>query len=181
MIAHWPVVHPEEGWEAQKLADFSLVMDLVRAIRNLRAEKKVTPGKRLEATIVAGARFDVLMAQLKTIAALAFLDPYALRLEETLAGDSPIRTSQQNQAILVVSGIEVYLPLAGLVNAEAERSRLEKELAENQSQVSRLEALLSSPFAQKAPPAVVDKERQKLAAYQETVAKLESQLNGLGG
>ncbi len=180
MIAQWPVAHPEEGWEAQKVADFSLVMDLVRGIRNLRAEKKVTPGKRLAATIVAGARFDILMPQLKTIAALAFLDPIAMRLEERLDESSPILADQQNQVTLVVSGVEVYLPLTGLVDVEADRSRLEKELADNQSQVDRLVSLLASPFAQKAPPPVVDKERQKLAAYQETVEKLKSQLNGLG-
>ena len=46
IVARWPEPRPEEGWEAEKLADFSLFMELVRSIRNMRAEKKVTPGKK---------------------------------------------------------------------------------------------------------------------------------------
>jgi valyl-tRNA synthetase len=80
---------------------------------------------------------------------------------------------------LVVSGIEIYLPLAGLVDVEEERARLEKELAETQRQAQRLEQLLVGPFAQKAPPAVVQKEREKLALLNETLQKLLGQLQSL--
>ena len=179
IVARWPEPHPEEGWEAQKTADFGLVMDIVRAVRNLRAEMKVTPGKRLPATLVTGTaeggsdRFEVLMSQIKPIAALAGLDPYALRLEEGL-DEKPL-----NQVSLVVSGVEVYLPVADLVDLVAERSRLQKELSDIESQTIRLEALLSSPFAQKAPPPVVEKERQKLSTYRDTAQKLKDQLNAL--
>ncbi len=175
-MAHWPEPHPEEGWEAQRVSDFSLVMDVVRAVRNLRAERKVTPGKRLAATIVAGPsqggsdRFNILMSQLKTIAALATLDAYALRLEEGM-DEKPL-----NQVSLVVSGVEIYLPVSELVDVEAERSRLQKELGEIEAQSARLEGLLASPFAQKAPPVVVDKERQKLATYKDTAQKLKDQM-----
>jgi len=78
---------------------------------------------------------------------------------------------------LVVGSVEVYLPLAELVDIFEERTRLEKALAETQSQIDRLEKLLSSPFAEKAPKAVVQKERDKLAVYQETAEKLRAQLN----
>jgi valyl-tRNA synthetase len=77
---------------------------------------------------------------------------------------------------LVVSGVEVYLPLAGLVDADAERARMEKELAEAESHIVRLKALLSSDFAGKAPAALVDKERAKLAAFEETAAKIKAQM-----
>ena len=176
MVAHWPNTHLLEGWETQKVADFSLVMDVVRAIRNLRAEKNVTPGKRLPATIVAGPRFDILMSELKTLAGLAFLDPHALRLLE-MKDDNGI--SGENQVVLVVSGVEVYLPLSGLVDVEVERNRLQKELVEINAQVGRLETLLAGSFSQKAPQAVVDKERQKLVSYQETAEKLKGQLDSL--
>jgi valyl-tRNA synthetase len=113
------------------------------------------------------------MSQLKAIAVLASLDPYALRLEEGM-DERPL-----NQVSLVVSGIEIYLPVSELVDVEAERGRLLKELGEIETQMARLESLLSSPFAQKAPPAVVDKERQKLATYRDTALKLKEQLAGL--
>ncbi|MCK4901606.1 MAG: hypothetical protein KAS38_22675, partial [Anaerolineales bacterium] len=80
---------------------------------------------------------------------------------------------------LVVGSVEIYLPLAGLVEVDEERARLEKDLTDTNSQIQRLEQLLASPFAEKAPPAVVQKERDKLRDYQETAAKLSKQLNEL--
>jgi valyl-tRNA synthetase len=67
-----------------------------------------------------------------------------------------------------------------LVDAAEERRRLEKDLAEAVAQIERLENLLASPFADKAPPAVVQKEREKLAGYRETAEKLSAQLAALG-
>jgi valyl-tRNA synthetase len=72
--------------------------------------------------------------------------------------------------------VEIYLPLSGLVDAKAERARLERELAEAISQIERLEKLLGSDFTNKAPMAVVAKEREKLAAYEETAGKIKAQL-----
>ncbi|NMC53609.1 MAG: valine--tRNA ligase [Chloroflexi bacterium] len=173
MLASWPTARSAEGWEAQTIADFELVMDVIRAIRNLRAEKKVTPGKRIPATICAGERLAALEAQRGSIAYLAYLDAEHLTLTGAVA-EAP-----QGQAALVVSGVEIYLPLAELVNVEEERARLSKELEEAQSQVARLEQLLGSPFAQKAPAAVVEKEREKLAVFKETADKLKEQLQNL--
>jgi hypothetical protein len=69
------------------------------------------------------------------------------------------------QAItLVVGSTEVYLPLEGLVDLAAERARLARELAEHERLIQKSEALLGSGFAEKAPPAVVEKERTKLGA-----------------
>ncbi|HEX7568593.1 MAG TPA: valine--tRNA ligase [Anaerolineaceae bacterium] len=173
MVARFPEPWPVEGWEAQKVADFSAVQDVVRAIRNLRAEKKVVPGKRIPAILAAGDRLPVFQSQRATLAALAFLDPAAFTLAETLP-DKP-----HGSVGLVVSGVEIYLPLAGLVDAESERTRLQKELDEVKGQIERLEKLLVSDFARRAPAPVVNKERQKLASFQETAAKLQEQINVL--
>jgi valyl-tRNA synthetase len=172
MIARWPLAQPEEGWEAEKMTAFALVQDVVRIIRNMRTEKKVTPGKKIPAIIAAGDRLGILEGQRGTIAALAHLDPEALQLSARLAEKPP------GAASAVVSGVEIYLPLADLVDPEAERARLQKDLIEIEGQIERLEKLLSSNFAEKAPAAVVDKERQKLAAYYETAARLREQMVG---
>ncbi len=173
IIARWPQAQAPEGWEEAKVADFNLIQETVRAIRNLRAEKKVTPGKRIAATIVCGDRLPVFTEQARTLAALAALDPAQLNLVKSLP-EKP-----QGQAALVVSGIEIYLPLAGMVDVESERARLQKELEDTLAQIERLETLLSGSFGQRAPAAVVEKERQKLAAFQETAAKLKEQLANL--
>ncbi len=171
IIARWPQPHPVEGWEEQKVADFNLVMDIIRAIRNLRAEKKVQAGKRITAVFAAGERLALLQEQAATLAALAHLDAGKMRLVDALT-DKPA----QGSVSLVVSGVEIFLTLSEQAEDEAERARLQKELAETEAQIERLEKLLAGDFAGKAPPAVVDKERQKLAGYRETAQKLKSQI-----
>ena len=173
MVARFPEPWPIEGWEAQAVADFAIVQDVVRAVRNLRAEKKVMPGRRIPAILLAGDKLPIFQAQSATLLALAFLDPSAF----TLAASQPEKP--QGAVGLVVSGVEIYLPLAGLVDADAERARLQKELDEVKTQIERLEKLLASDFARRAPAPVVNKEREKLAAFQETAAKLQDQLANL--
>jgi valyl-tRNA synthetase len=75
-----------------------------------------------------------------------------------------------------VGTVEIYLPLAGMVDVDAERTRFEKELAVTESQIERLEKLLGGDFANKAPASVVAKEREKLAAFKETAEKIRTQL-----
>ncbi|GAB4415756.1 MAG: valine--tRNA ligase [Anaerolineales bacterium] len=170
MVASWPEAREPEGWEADKIADFELIQGIVRAIRNLRAEKGVSPSKRIAASIAGGAKTSLVSEQAKVLMALAGLDESQVQIHESIAEKT------EGTAALVVSSVEIYLPLAGMVDLEEERARLEKELSEAESQIERLEKLLASPFAQKAPEAVVNKEREKLAAYKETAAKIKAQL-----
>jgi len=170
IIAKWPECIPLEGWEDQVIEDFSLIQEMVRAIRNIRAEYKVQPDHKIACTISAGSKLAEVKSQQQTFISLAGIDGEAFSIVK-----DPIEPSD-DRITLVVTPIEITLPLAGLVDAEAERERLEKELAEAQSQIQRLEKLLVSPFAQKAPPEVVQKERDKLATYQETAERIRQQL-----
>jgi valyl-tRNA synthetase len=170
IIASWPEPRAEEGWEADKVADFALVQDIVRSIRNLRAEKAVPPSRRIAATIAGGAKAALLYEQAETISSLAGLDYSQLSILQS-PSEKP-----EGAAALVVGPVEIYLPLAGMVDMEQERARLQKELSEAESHIARLEKLLTSDFARKAPEAVVAKERDKLAGYKETAEKIRSQL-----
>jgi valyl-tRNA synthetase len=175
IVAQFPTPRALEGWEEQKVADFILVQEIIRGIRNLRTEKKVAPNKRVPAVLACGDRLTILKGQAAVIAHLAMVDLDHFILEHSLE-------EKPNPAVsFVVSGVEIYLPLAGLVDPSEERARLEKELAEVSSQVERLEKQLSGSFAERAPAAVVEKERQKLATYQNTAARLKEQLNALQG
>ncbi|MBC8506110.1 MAG: class I tRNA ligase family protein [Anaerolineales bacterium] len=173
IMASWPEPDALEGWEDQAIADFSLVQEIVRAIRNLRAEKNVKPGRRIPATFAAGDRTEVIESQAETIAALGRLDTAQLSIQQSLD------TKPEDHIALVVGPVEIYLPLAGLVDLGEERGRLEKDLAVAQSQIERLEKLLSSPFAEKAPENVVQVERDKLAGFKETAEKLSEQIKSL--
>jgi len=173
IIAPWPEPRPEEGWEAKKVSDFTLVQDVVRAIRNLRSEKDVKPGMRIPAILVSSSAADVLRQQAGAIAALSSIDPDALSIFES------IESKPEDHIALVVGPVEIYLPLAGLVDIKEERARLEKDLNEVQSQIDRLEVLLASQFVEKAPQPVVQKERDKLENYQQTARKIQHQLKDL--
>lgn len=170
IIARWPEPLPFEGWENRAVEEFNLIQEMVREIRNIRAEYKVQPGNKIACVISGGAKAEMLKQQRKIFELLAGIDPDQLSvIEET-------RPPSDDEVTLVVSPVEISLPLAGLVDVEAERDRLEKELAEAQSQINRLEKLLASPFAQKAPADVVEKEQEKLDSYQEMAERIRQQL-----
>ncbi|MCJ7733111.1 MAG: class I tRNA ligase family protein, partial [Anaerolineales bacterium] len=175
MIADWPEPRPEEGWEAGKVREFELIQDIVRTIRNLRAEKNIKPGKLIPANLVAGDFYSMLEKELGSLTILAQLDPDHITILPIL-DEKP-----QGQIALVAGQVEIYLPLSGLVDLEEEKKRLSAELKELQGQIKRLESLLSSPFAQKAPEAVVKNEREKLSGYQETARTLDEQIKNLEG
>ena len=154
IVAKWPEPRPLEGWEEAKIADFELIQEIVRSIRNLRAEKNVTPSKRLAATIVSKEKLDLLKEQSSAIAALAGLDPSQITIYQLL------KEKPQDSIALVVGPVEIYLPLIGMVDLANEKARLEKELKEAESHIQRLENLLGGDFANKAPAALVQKERE---------------------
>jgi valyl-tRNA synthetase len=170
IVARWPEPRPEEGWETGALGDFALVQEIVRSIRNVRAEKKVKPTRRPPATVVGGAKTDMIEEQADVIAALAGLDQSLLSILESL------KAKPEDSIALVAGAVEIHLPLSGMVDADEERQRLEKELSSAQVQIERLEKLLASDFASKAPAAVVQKERERLASFRETAEKLKAQL-----
>ncbi|MCB2202450.1 valine--tRNA ligase [bacterium] len=170
IVAQWPEPMQKEGWEEEAIADFTLIQEMVRAIRNARAEYKVQPSHKIACTISAGEKLDMIAGQRQTFVSLAGIEPEGLEIVE-----QPLEPSDE-AITLVITPVEITLPLAGLVDVEVERERLEKELAEAESQIQRLEKLLGSPFAQKAPAEVVQKERDKLAEYQETAERLKQQL-----
>jgi len=168
--AAWPEAGNPEGWEDEAISGFAIVQEMVRAIRNLRAEKKVKPDRKLTALISAGTKLDILRGQCAMIAALASLDKDQSRLSRKIKADTSAYVS------IVVSGVEIFLDMAEKIDSAEDLARLEKELETINSQIERLEKLLASDFANKAPAPVVDKERVKLKEYLETREKLKAQL-----
>jgi valyl-tRNA synthetase len=168
IIAKWPEAQKQEGWEEDKVAQFSLVQEVVRAIRNVRAEKKVPPAKKITVSLAGGKYTAILQEQRGSLLTLAGLDPAALTIAEKLPAPKDALT-------LVVSTVEIFIPFATLEDSSADPARVQKEIETLQSQISRLEGLLASDFAGKAPPQVVEKERVKLAEYKESLQKLQKQ------
>jgi valyl-tRNA synthetase len=177
MIAPWPTTIQDEGCEAGVIASFQQVQEIVRVIRNVRAEKAVKPSVKIPATISSSLELaHELLHEVDTIASLAILDPQAVTLVATRKRSF---SRPEGHIALVAGEVEIFLPLADLVDKTEEKERLHKNLSELQAQIDRLQGLLDSPFVEKAPPAVVQKEREKLAAYLLTAEKLNAQIKAL--
>jgi valyl-tRNA synthetase len=172
MIARWPAAGARDE-EAETAIE--AVMEVVRAIRNARAEYNVEPARHIAAVIAAGDKQDLLQSQADILVQLAHLERESLHIAADLPG-------KPEQALaLVVGGVEVYLPLAGMIDLDAERVRLQKEVAKAEVQTARSRKSLDNPaFVAKAPPEVVQKERERLSELQAQAEKLRGQLRTLG-
>jgi valyl-tRNA synthetase len=155
----------------------TLLMDLIRQIRNARAEFNVTPGKRVPAIVVGGAKLEMLQAQRGLLTLLAKVDDQQLVLTRALE-EKP----QKAVALVAAEGVEAYLPLAGLVDLGQEVARLRKALADTDQEIRRAEGKLANEaFVSKAPPHVVQQQRDRLTEQQERRARLEARLESLVG
>ncbi len=150
--------------------NMALLMELIRGIRNRRAEYRVTPGKRIPAMIAAPGATDVLRAQRDVLCSLAKLDPDRVMIEPAL--DTPSQA-----ATIVVGKTTCYLPLAEIVDLEEGRKRLSDELAGVEGRIAHSEELLAGPFAERAPEHVVQWERDKLRDLETERAELERRLD----
>jgi valyl-tRNA synthetase len=155
MIARWPEAKTGRADEESAVASFSMIMDTVRAIRNVRSERGVEPTRRIAAAVSAGGDTGLFEGQRAILAHLARLDPDRLTIAD---GMEP----PPGSVPLVVGTIEVFLPLAGMIDIAEEKERLARELAAAERQIERLEMLLSGAFAQRAPADVVRRERERL-------------------
>lgn len=173
IIAPWPEPRSPEGWEKDVITNFNMLQEAIRSIRNIRAEKGVKPGKLIPALLSAGDKTEIFRQQRRILCSLAQLDPQKL----VISTDPP--PQGENDIVLAIGTVEIHLPLEGLVDVNEERARLSNALLEAEKQAERLEKLLASSFADRAPAEIVRKERDKLAYYQETVDKLRKQLETL--
>jgi len=171
IVAPWPEAGPMD--EAAE-TEMALIMEIVRAIRNARAEYKVEPGRRIGAIIVASEECELLSGQKDILITTARLDAEKLHIARTL------ETKPTQALALVVGGVEVYLPLAGMVDLAKEQQRLNAEVEEVTTGIAGSEKLLANEdFLAKAPAQVVERERNKLAGYRQRQAKLQERLRSL--
>ncbi|KGA41077.1 valine--tRNA ligase [Pectobacterium odoriferum] len=151
------------------LNDLEWIKQAIIAVRNIRAEMNIAPGKSLEVLL----RDVTAEAQRRVEENRSFIQTLA-RLESiTLlpAGDKgPVSVTK------LIEGAELLIPMAGLIDKAAELDRLAKEVAKIEAEIERIESKLSNEgFVARAPEAVVAKEREKLDGYAVAKAKLLEQ------
>ena len=164
MISKWPVAD-ESLVDPEAERGMNAIMDSIKAIRNMRAEVNANPGKKIPAIMLVSEDLREVVAHNDSyIKLLGGIDNLELR---PLNGEKP-----ENAMAAVVTGIEVYLPLAGLIDVEKETQRLSKELAAMEKDLQRAGGKLNNAgFLAKAPEDVIVKERAK---YEELSGKIEA-------
>lgn len=164
MISKWPVAD-ESLVDPEAERGMNAIMDSIKAIRNMRAEVNANPGKKIPAIMLVSEDLREVVAHNDSyIKLLCGIDNLELR---PLNGEKP-----ENAMAAVVTGIEVYLPLAGLIDVEKETQRLSKELAAMEKDLQRAGGKLNNAgFLAKAPEDVIAKERAK---YEELSGKIEA-------
>ncbi len=171
IVAPWP--RANRRWlDAEAEAKIGLLMEVVRAIRNRRAQWRVEPGRWVEAH-VATPEAPALAALAPVIEALARARPLHLVTDPALLPRDGVATE-------ALAGAQVALPLAGMVDLERERERLRRQMTEAEAEVQALQARLSDPaFRAKAPAHVVAREEERLATARERLASLRQRLQEL--
>ena len=165
IVAPWPSQNRIPSDKAS-VRDMELIMKVITAIRTIRSEMTVPPSRKADVLISGGdgASRRVLEARRGDLISLGRIG--TLKIAEKLG-----RPALASSA--VVGGMEIYVPLEGLIDIEKERERLMKEIRAYEGRISAAKAKLDNPdFVKRAPEKIVEHERKKLADHRETLSLL---------
>lgn len=171
MLQDWPVYHAEFDF-AEDEAAMEKIMDAIKAIRARRSEMNVPPSKKAELTVVTedGDVFALGVAFLKRLASAS---------EVKITAEAP--ASVDGLVGVVTAAAKLYIPLAELVDLDAERTRIAKEIEKSEKYLAGIEKKLSNEkFVAKAPEAVVQRERENMEKTRALIAQLKESAAALG-
>ncbi|WP_026174209.1 valine--tRNA ligase [Effusibacillus pohliae] len=162
--------YEERFVNGQAAREMELLMDMIRAVRNVRAEMNVPPSRPVTLIVKPTNQETEDLIRRGEAYIRRFCNPERLTID-------PNAATPEKSVTAVVTGAELFLPLAGLIDIEAEIARLEKELKHLEAEVERVEKKLSNPgFVTKAPAEVIEAERAKGRDYAEKLEKVKARL-----
>lgn len=152
--------------------NFEKIKSIISAIRNVRSEYKIEPSKKLDVLIYAGRNTKLIKSQEEIIKKLK-TGIAELRIQE--------KREKISKAIYIsIGGIEIYIPLEGLLDLEKEKTRLEKELQEISAFIALIKKKLTNKkFVDNAPKEIVQKEKTKLLSQKDKISKIKKYLRSL--
>jgi valyl-tRNA synthetase len=151
------------------IAEIDWVMSFILGVRRIRGEMNIAPGKPLPVLLQNGTYSD----QQSLDNNLMYLQKLG-RLESIIWLNS--KESAPESAMALVGDMKILIPMAGLIDKEAELARLDKEIQKINNDLPRVEGKLNNPtFVDKAPQEVIDKEKAKLVDLQSMLKNLEQQ------
>ncbi len=171
----WPDGNLLDGEDPSVLDDMAQLQDLVRCIRNLRAEAGLPPSQRVEQVVLRGSNShfaEIVKSYGDLISALTKVDQIKL-----IAADA----EKPHRALSSVLSVgQLFLPAGDLLDVESEIARLQNELKQVRANLERSEKKLSSAsFLEKAPADVVEKEQQRLADSKSRIMRINENLSSL--
>ncbi|MBR3439595.1 MAG: class I tRNA ligase family protein, partial [Clostridia bacterium] len=169
MISAWPEYDEKLTFAAEE-AEMDRIMKAIRAIRNRRSEMNVPPSRKAKVIIVSTYKDTFAQAGV-------FMQRLASASEVELADDF----SDDTAVCIVTDDAKIYIPMGDLIDFEAEKARLNKELASAQKDLEFVNNKLNNAnFVAKAPEAVVAAQREQAAKLSEKIAMLEESIAKLG-
>lgn len=172
VLASYPEV--QEKYNNPKAAsDMDMLIEMIKTIRNLRAQMKVPLGQEAKLILAADAKEKAVIketkAHLDKMAKITAVDFIALNDE-----------APKGAAAAILGDVRIYMPLAGLIDMEKEKARLNKEMDNIEKEIKRLNGKLNNEgFLAKAPADVVEKEKAKLEDYNKKMAGFKETLSML--
>lgn len=166
MISKYPEANLKDiNEEAERVMEE--LNEIVRSIRNARAQNKVEASRWVEASVYVEDAGSKILGYGSAIETLARVKPLNMQTGKRKSD------ADDNTLVLVLKGAEVVIPMASMIDLDAEKERIERETEGLTSQIARLEKMLSNEgFTSKAPSAVVAKERAKLKEYKDKLARI---------
>ena len=167
MVSEWPKAKSEDGKFEYDFEEeiIEKIKEIIVEIRNVRSTKNIHPSKKAELILVTNRYQDELKQAEGILLKLGFAD--SVKIQDNSSNVS------ENSIHIVTDGIEVFIPLEGLIDLEEEKKRVEQERKRLQSEIERCEKMLSNPgFMNKAPQTKIDEEKEKLAKYKEMLERI---------
>ena len=169
MITSWPEVDKRFANEKAE-HEMQAIMDMIKAIRNVRSEMNVPPSNKIDACFVGRTEMVKLMQE-NSLYLTAQGRLGKAEFAETVTVDPDKCVTAR------AGGVEIFLPLAGLVDIEKEVNRLTAEYDNTKKEIARSEGMLNnSRFTDKAPAEVVEAEKAKYEGYKEKLKKIEERI-----
>jgi valyl-tRNA synthetase len=185
----WHALHPERGADSIMIQPYpavdpalidddverrmNVVMEAIRAVRNIRAEMNLPPSQTLTAIVIS--------SMTTTETELRAHESYVRRLARL--GEIRYQTDGERPrgaALAVIDGAEIHVPLAGLVDLQEENKRLEKEIGKVNTDLAGVQRKLSdTKFIERAPEEVVEEQRERAAQLEEKRQSLEKSMERL--
>ena len=164
MVSDWPETKNRVDYD-EKEDIVEKVKEIIVEIRNIRSKKNIHPSKKSELIFVTNKYQEELKELEPNLLKFGFGNKVTIKEDNTGIPENAIN--------IIKEGIELYMPLEGLIDLEEERKRLEAEKTRLEAEVARCEKMLSNPgFVNKAPQAKIDEEKAKLEKYKQMLQKL---------